>query len=48
MNQWCGFCFGKRTKSGVSFNVGKRTNKTLRRVLDTLNYQKLKKYLPTD
>jgi insertion element IS1 protein InsB len=45
---WLIYALEKNSKNVVSFNVGKRTNKTLSRVLDTLKYQRLKRYLQTD
>jgi insertion element IS1 protein InsB len=41
------FMFGKESKTVVSFNVGKQTNKTLNRVLETLKLSTLKRYLRT-
>jgi insertion element IS1 protein InsB len=41
-------CFKKDSKGTVSFNVGKRKNKTLSRVIETLQLSEAKKYLLTD
>ncbi len=40
---WLVYALEKDSKSVVSFNVGKRTNKTLSRVLDTLKLSEAKK-----
>jgi len=40
---WLVYALEKNSKKVVSFNVGKRTNKTLSRVLDTLKLSKAKK-----
>jgi insertion element IS1 protein InsB len=40
---WLVYALEKDSKSVVSFNVGKRTNKTLSRVLDTLKLSDAKK-----
>jgi len=40
---WLVYALEKDSKKVVSFNVGKRTNKTLRRVLDTLKLSEAKK-----
>ncbi|AWG24523.1 IS1 family transposase [Flavobacterium kingsejongi] len=40
---WLVYALDKNSKNVVSFNVGKRTNKTLNRVLDTLKLSEAKK-----
>jgi insertion element IS1 protein InsB len=40
---WLVYALEKNSKTVVSFNVGKRTNKTLNRVLDTLKLSEAKK-----
>lgn len=40
---WLVYALEKNSKNVVSFNVGKRTNKTLSRVLDTLKLSEAKK-----
>lgn len=40
---WLVYALEKNSKNVVSFNVGKRTNKTLNRVLDTLKLSEAKK-----
>jgi insertion element IS1 protein InsB len=40
---WLVYALDKNSKTVVSFNVGKRTNKTLSRVLDTLKLSEAKK-----
>ena len=40
---WIVYALQKDSKSVVSFNVGKRTNKTLRRVIETLKQSEAKK-----
>jgi insertion element IS1 protein InsB len=40
---WVVYALEKESKNVVSFNVGKRTNKTLSRVLDTLKLSEAKK-----
>lgn len=40
---WLVYALEKETKNVVSFNVGKRTNKTLSHVLDTLKLSEAKK-----
>lgn len=40
---WLVYALEKNSRNVVSFNVGKRTNKTLNRVLDTLKLSKAKK-----
>lgn len=40
---WLVYALDKNSKNVVSFNVGKRTNKTLNRVLDTLKLSQAKK-----
>jgi len=40
---WLVYALEKESKEVVSFNVGKRTNKTLRRVIDTLKLSDAKK-----
>lgn len=40
---WLVYALEKDSKQVVSFNVGKRTNKTLSRVLDTLKLSEAKK-----
>lgn len=40
---WLLYALEKDSKSVVSFKVGKRTNKTLSRVLDTLKLSEAKK-----
>nr|WP_317192640.1 IS1 family transposase [Flavobacterium geliluteum] len=46
---WLVYALEKNSKTVVSFNVGKRTNKTLSRVLETLKLsERLKRYLLID
>lgn len=40
---WLVYALEKKSKTVVSFNVGKRTNKTLSRVVDTLKLSEAKK-----
>ena len=40
---WLVYALEKNSKNVVSFNVGKRTNKTLNRVLETLKLLEVKK-----